>query len=265
VGTADTSIYATHSFLKRRDRARHRHLIFEGFTTSPSWVGRPPPFAVPRGTRCIGIPDLVSRRRQDLRWHRYHNSGCRPDGRLSYTLTFTKPDGYRTSAGFTRHAGMVVVRPRRRAPAAASKRGRAELAATLAAGRARFASFTWSVTARPSWCRSSGIVDSVLGASLHARAAVVPRGSTVTWTCATRLRSTPDVYQREKAPEFAVPEPQASVTKVLLNPSPRPTTASSTRDRLRELRHAVPPGNPGSSRRRSASRSPHREGSSTGV
>jgi len=72
----------------------------------------------------------------------YHNSGVPgPDGQLSYTLTFTKPGATRISAAFTPACGgMVIVTDKATGtPAAALRRGRAEQAATLAAGRARFA------------------------------------------------------------------------------------------------------------------------------
>src|SRR5258706_4231100 len=72
----------------------------------------------------------------------YHNSGLPgPDGRLSYTLTFTKPGRYSYICG--NHAGMrgtVIVTDKPTSTAAAAfKLRRADQAATLAAGRARFA------------------------------------------------------------------------------------------------------------------------------
>jgi len=95
-----------------------------------------------RGTRLLESPDLLSRRRPELRRTGYQQLGVPgPDGQLSYTLTFTKPGRYPYICGIhSGNAGMVIVTDKATGtPAAALRRGRAEQAATLAAGRARFA------------------------------------------------------------------------------------------------------------------------------
>src|SRR5258708_11296663 len=106
-------------------------------------------------------------------------------------------------------------------PAAALKRGRAEQAATLAAGRARFANLhverhgtTFVVPLVGNSQQRYSVLRFTRGPL------VVPRGSTVTWA----MRDTFEIHtvtftSGEKPPEFVGPEPQSSgPPKLLLNP-----------------------------------------------
>src|SRR6267142_2228002 len=183
----------------------------------------------------------------------YHNSGVPgPDGRLSYTLTFTKPGNYSYICGI--HSGMrgtVIVRDKATGtPAAALKRGRAEQAATLAAGRARFANLhveRHGTTFVVPLVGNSQQRYSVL--RFTREPLVVPRGSTVTWA----MRDTFEIHtvtftSGEKPPEFVVPEPQSSgPPKVLLNPKALVPTTTTQYDGTGYVNSGMlfPPGNPG--------------------
>src|SRR5258708_5328342 len=209
--------------------------IFEGFhTVGVLGGGAAPPFAVPEGDKMYWNPLIlfpVGDKTYDGTG--YHNSGIPgPDARLSYTLNLTKPRRYTYLCGL--HAGMkgvVIVNDKvAGTPAAALKRGRAEQAATLAAGRARFANLHVER-------HDSTFVVPLVGNSekrysvlrFTREPLVVPQGSTVTWT----MRDTFEIHtvtftSGEKPPEFVVPEPQASgPPKVLLNPKAlAPTTTT---------------------------------------
>src|SRR5438309_8138534 len=97
-------------------------------------------------------------------------------------------------------------------PAAALKRGRAEQAATLAAGRARFANLhveRHGTTFVVPLVGNSQKRYSVL--RFTRKPLVIPRGSSVTWA----MRDTFEVHtvtftSGEEPPRFAVPEPQPS-------------------------------------------------------
>jgi len=122
-------------------------------------------------------------------------------------------------------------------PAAALKRGRAEQAATLAAGRARFAKLhveRHGTTFVVPLVGNSRQRYSVL--RFTREPLVVPRGAKVTWA----MRDTFEIHtvtftNGEKPAQVVVPEPQSSgPPKLLLNPKalvpppPRSTTAPGT-------------------------------------
>src|SRR5712692_7432289 len=235
--TADTSIYANAFFPRAIEIAVGDTVTwtFEGFHNVAFLGGSDEtPFSVPEGDKMYWNPLIlfpVGDKTYDGTG--YHNSGVPgPDGRLSYTLTFTKPGRYSYICGI--HSGMrgtvIVTDKAKGTPAAALKRGRAEQAATLAAGRARFAKLhveRHGTTFVVQLVRNSQQRYSVL--RFTREPLVVPRGSTVTWT----MRDTFEIHtvtftSGEKPPEFAVPEPQASgPPKVLLNPRAlAPTTAT---------------------------------------
>src|SRR6267142_2395863 len=187
--------------------------------------GAAPPFAVPEGDKMYWNP-LILFPAGDKTYDGsgYHNSGMPgPDGRLSYTLKFTKPGRYSYICGI--HSGMrgtvIVTDQAKGTPAAALQRGHAEQAATLAAGRARFANLHVE--------RHGTTFVVPLGGNSQQRYSVlrftreplgVPRGSTVTWA----MRDTFEIHtvtftSGEKPPEFVVPEPQSSgPPRLLLNP-----------------------------------------------
>src|SRR5260370_28145559 len=145
--TADTSIYANAFFPQPIEIGVGDTVTwtFEGVHNVAFLCGgAAPPFSVPQGDTMYWTP-LILFPAGDNTYDGtgYHNSGMPgPDGRLSYTLTFTKPGRYSYICGI--HSGMrgmvIVTDKATGTPAAALQRGRAELAATLAAGRARFAS-----------------------------------------------------------------------------------------------------------------------------
>jgi plastocyanin len=135
-------------------------------------------------------------------------------------------------------------------PAAALKRGRAEQAATLAAGRARLAGLQVERN-------GTSFVVPLVGNSKDRYSVlrftkeplVIPRGSTVTWS----MRDTFEVHtvtftSGEKPPPFAVPEPQTTgAPKLLLNPKALTPTNATRYDGTGYVNSGVlyPPGNPG--------------------
>src|SRR5439155_7250704 len=144
--TADTSIYANAFFPQTIEVGVGDTVTwtFEGFHNVAFLSGgAAPSFGVPEGDKTYWNPQvLFPAGGRSYDGTGYHTSGLPgPDGRLSYTLTFTKPGRYPYMCTIhPRMSGMVIVTDKATGtPAAALKRGRAEQAATLAAGRARFA------------------------------------------------------------------------------------------------------------------------------
>jgi plastocyanin len=255
--TADTSIYANAFFPQTIEVGVGDTLTwtFEGFHNVTFLSGgAAPPFAVPEGDKAYFNPQMLfpaGGRSYDGTG--FYTSGVPgPDGRLSYTLTFTKPGRYEYVC--TIHSGMrgmVVVKDKPTGtPAAALKRGRAEQAATLAAGRARFARLAVERN-------GTSFVVPLVGNSRQRYSLlrftreplVVPLGSTVTWA----MRDTFEVHtvtftSGEKPPQFTVPEPQASgAPKVLLNPKALTPTTATQYDGTGYVNSGLlfPPGNAG--------------------
>jgi plastocyanin len=255
--SADTSIYAN-AFFPRNITIGVGDTVgwtFEGFHNVAFLSGgAPPPFAVPEGDKTYWNPQMLfPAGGQSYDGTGYHTSGLPgPDGKLSYALTFTKLGRYEYDC--TIHPGMrgtvIVTNQPTGTPAAALKRGRAEQAATLAAGRAAFARLAVERN-------GSTFVVPLLGNSRERYSVlrftreplVVPLGSTVTWA----MRDTFEVHtvtftSGEKAPQFAVPEPQASgALKVLLNPKALTPTNTTQYDGTGYVNSGLlfPPGNPG--------------------
>jgi plastocyanin len=255
--TADTSIYAN-AFYPRAIEVGVGDTVtwtFEGFHNVAFLSGgAAPPFGVPEGGKTYWNPQmLLPVGGQSYDGTGYHNSGVPgPDGHLSYTLTFTKPGRYTYVC--TIHAGMrgmVIVSDKATGtPAAALKRGRAEQAATLAAGRARFAGLKVERN-------GTTFVVPLVGNSQERYSVlrftreplVVPAGSTVTWT----MRDTFEIHtvtftSGEKPPQFVVPEPQSSgAPKLLLNPKALTPTNITQYDGTGYVNSGLlfPPGNPG--------------------
>jgi len=255
--TADTSIYAN-AFFPRAIEIGVGDTVtwtFEGFHNVAFLSGgAAPPFGVPEGDKTYWNPQMLFPAGDpSYDGTGYHNSGVPgPDFRLSYTLTFTKPGRY--SYVCTIHSGMrgmvIVTDKATGTPAAALKRGRAEQAATLAAGRARFASLKVERN-------GTGFVVPLVGNSQQGYSVlrftreplVVPLGSTVTWA----MRDTFELHtvtftSGEKPPQFAVPEPQSSgAPKVLLNPKALTPTNTARYDGTGYVNSGLlfPPGNAG--------------------
>jgi plastocyanin len=253
--TADTSIYANAFFPQA---------IVIGVGDTVAWTfegfhnvaflsgGAAPPFAVPEGGKMYWNPQMLfPAGGQSYDGTGFHTSGVPgPDGRLSYTLRFTKPGRYAYVC--TIHPGMrgtvIVTDKPIGTPAAALKQGRAEQAATLAAGRARLAGLEVERN-------GPSVVVPLVGNSQQRYSVlrftreplVVPRGSTVTWT----MRDTFEIHtvtftSGEKPPRLAVPEPQPSgAPKVLLNPKALTPTTSTQYDGTGYVNSGLlfPPGN----------------------
>lgn len=254
--TPDTSIYANAFFPQAIEIGVGDTVtwIFEGFhNVAFLGGGATPPFAAPEGNKMYFNPVVVlPAGDKSYDGTGYHNSGVPgPDGQLSYTLTFTKPGRYSyICAIHSGMRGMVIVKDKARGtPAAALKRGRAEQAATLAAGRAAFANLHVEH-------RGTTFVVPLLGNSQQRYSVlrftreplVVPKGSTVTWT----MRDTFEIHtvtftSGEKPPPFVVPEPQASgPPKLLLNPRALTPTTTTQYDGTGYVNSGMifPPGTP---------------------
>jgi plastocyanin len=255
--TADTSIYANGFFPETIDVAVGDTVTwtFEGFHNVTFLSGgAAPPFALREGDKTYWNPQtLFPVGDHGYDGTGYHTSGVPgPDGRLSYTLVFTKAGRY--PYGCTIHAGMggmVIVTDRATGtPAAALERGRVEQAATVAAGRARLAGLEVERS-------GTTFVVPLVGNSQQRYSVlrftreplVVPRGSTVTWA----MRDTFEVHtvtftSGEKLPQFAVPEPQSNgPPKVLLNPRALTPTNATQYDGTGYVNSGLlfPPDNPG--------------------
>jgi plastocyanin len=257
--TADTSIYANAFFPQTIEIGVGDTVTwtFEGFHNVAFLSGgAAPPFGVAEGDKTYWNPQTlfpVGDQRYDGTG--YRNSGVPGrDGRLSYTLTFPKPGRYPYVC--TLHSGMrgtvIVTAKATGTPAAALKRGRAEQAATLAAGRARLAGLGVER-------HGTSVVVPLVGNSQQRYSVlrftreplVVPRGATVTWA----MRDTFEIHtvtftSGDKPPQFAVPEPQSNgPPKVLLNPKALTPTNTTRYDGTGYVNSGLlfPPGNPGKS------------------
>lgn len=255
--SADTSIYANAFFPQTIEIGVGDTVTwtFEGFHDIAFLSGgAAPPFAVPEGNKMYWNP-LILFPAGDSTYDGtgFHGSGVPgPDGKLSYTLTFTKPGRYSYICAI--HSGMqgtVIVGDKATGtPAAALQRGRAEQAATLAAGRSRFANLHVER-------HGTTFVVPLVGNS-HERYSVlrftreplvIPRGATVTWT----MRDTFEIHtvtftSGEQPPQFAVPEPQPSgPPKLLINPKAAAPTTTTQYDGTGYVNSGMlfPPGNPG--------------------
>ena len=254
--TADTSIYANAFFPQSIEIGVGDTVTwtFEGFhNVAFLGGGAAPPFAVPEGDKMYWNPlILIPAGDKTYEGTGYHNSGLPgPNGQLSYTLTFTKPGRYSYICAI--HSGMrgtVIVKDKPTGtPAAALRRGRAEQAATLAAGRARFANLHVEH-------HGTTFVVPLVGNSRQRYSVlrftreplVVPRGATVTWT----MRDTFEIHtvtftSGEKPPQFAVLEPDSSgPPKLLLNPKALAPTTAAQYDGTGYVNSGMlfPPGNP---------------------
>jgi plastocyanin len=255
--TADTSIYANAFFPQTIEIGVGDTInwVFEGFHNVAFLSGGAvPPFGVPEGDKTYWNPQtLFPVGDPSYDGTGYHASGVPgPDGRLSYTLTFTKPGRYQYVC--TVHAGMrgmvVVTNKPAGTPAAALKRGRTEQAATLAAGRARFAHLAVER-------HGTSFVVPLVGDSRKRYSVlrftreplVVPLGATVTWAMRDTFEAhTVTFTSGEKPPQFVVPEPQASgPPKMLLNPKALTPTTAAQYDGTGYVNSGLlfPPGNPG--------------------
>jgi plastocyanin len=254
--TADTSIYAN-AFFPRQIEIGVGDAItfsFEGFHNVAFLGGAaPPPFSVQEGGKAYWNPQiLVPAGDKTYDGTGFHNSGLPgPDGRLSYTLTFTKPGRYSYICSI--HPGMramvMVTDKPKGTPAAALRRGRAEQSATLAAGRARFTNLRverHGTTFVVPLVGNSKQRYSVL--RFTRKPLVVPRGSTVTWA----MRDTFEIHtvtftSGEEPPKFVVPEPQPNgPPKLLLNPKALTPTTATQYDGTGYVNSGMlfPPGNP---------------------
>jgi plastocyanin len=252
--TADTSVYANAFFPKAIEIGVGDTLTwtFAGFHNVAFLSGGAPnPFAVPDGNKIYWNPRIVvPAGDKTYDGTGYHNSGVPGNGPFSYTLVFTKPGRYTYECSI--HSGMrgvVVVKDKATGtPAATLKQGRAEQAATLAAGAARLASLQPERNGNTVVLPLIGNSEQRYSLLRFSRGPVIiPRGTTVTWT----MRDTFEIHtvtftSGEKPPEFALPEAQASgPPKLLINPKALTPTSVDHYDGTGYVNSGLlfPPGN----------------------
>lgn len=254
--TRDTSVYANGFFPRQIEIAVGDSITwtFEGFHNVAFLSGSAaPPFAVPEGDKLYWNPQMllpVGGKTYDGTG--YHNSGTPATWPFSYTLTFTKPGRYMYDC--TIHAGMrgvVIVKGKvTGTPAAALQRGRAEQAASLAAGAARLASLEPEHQGDTLVLPLVGDTAKRYSILRFSRGPLTVRqGATVTWAMRDPFEAhTVTFSSGEKPPEFVVPEPQATgPPKVLLNPKAITPTGINHYDGAGYVNSGMlfPPGNPG--------------------
>lgn len=184
----------------------------------------------------------------------YRNSGSPPEfpKPLIYSLTFTKTGTFHYVCLIHGPAmsGTVIVKKKvTGSPAAALRRGRSELAASLKAGRAAWAKF------RPE-TKAGTVVIPLIGngqagfSILRFTPAplVIKAGTTVTWT----MRDPHEIHTvtflgGEKPPQFIIPQPQQQgPPKLLINPKVLTPTQVKTYDGMGFVNSGIlfPAGSP---------------------
>jgi plastocyanin len=253
---ADTSVYANGFFPRAIEIGVGDTITwtFEGFHNVAFLSGgAAPPFAVPEGNKMYWNPQmLLPVGDQTYDGTGYHNSGTPGTGPFSYSLTFTKPGRYTYEC--TIHSGMrgvVIVKEKATGtPAAALKQGRAEQAASLAAGTARLASLTTERHGDTVVLPLVGSRDQRYSLLRFGREPlVIHRGATVTWAMRDPFEiHTVTFMSGEKPAAFVIPEPrQSGPPKLLLNPQAITPTTVKTYDGTGYVNSGMlfPPGNPG--------------------
>jgi plastocyanin len=154
----------------------------------------------------------------------YTNSGAPQEPKFTYSLTFTRAGAYEYVNLFGFPAGRGVVNVRERvfnSPEATERRGRNDLAATLRAGQAAWA--TWEIERQGQTVVLPMIGEPKAGFSIlrfSKEPIVVSPGTTVSWVNRDSVRPHAVTFAGgEPAPAFVIVEPQASgPPRLLMNP-----------------------------------------------
>jgi plastocyanin len=210
---------------------------FAGFHNVSFLSGAPSPaFAVKNGSSYEGNPQVFfPAGTSTYDGTGFHNSGVPPsDKPFTYSLTFTKPGRYEYAC--TLHPGMggivnVVDGAVSETPQAALARGRAEQAATLAAGTKAYDGLNPQAT-------GSNVVVTLVGDRQERYSVlrfthdplVISVGTTVTWTVKDPFEVHTVTFASGAAlPQFITPQPQPSgppriaLSAVALTPTSTPT------------------------------------------
>lgn len=199
---------------------------FEATHTVTFLGGRPRPAnRLREGDKFYRNPDVFFRAGGDTYdGTSYLNSGTPPDRKFIYSLTFTKAGTYEYMCLLHLPAMSGTVNVRERAfnsPAATERRGRSELAATLMAGEAAWA--TWEPERRGQTVILPMIDDPKAGFSIlrfTKDPLVISPGTTVTWVNRDSSRPhTATLLGGEPPPAEVIVEAQAQgPPKLLINP-----------------------------------------------
>jgi plastocyanin len=239
--TPDISIYAN-GFFPRELTVHTGDTVtfqFAGFQNVTFLSGAaPPPFAIKDGNGYDGNPKVFfPAGASTYDGTGFHNSGVpSSDKPFTYALTFTKPGHY--EYGCTLHPGMigiinVVDGAVTETPEAALARGKAEQAATLAAGTKAYDSLNPQTT-------GSNVVVTLVGDRQERYSVlrfthdplVISAGTTVTWTVNDPFEvHTVTFASVAQLPQFITPQPQpGGLPKILLSAAALAPTSTRTYD-----------------------------------
>jgi plastocyanin len=239
--TPDISVYANGFFPRELTIHTGDTVAFQfvGFHNVSFLSGAPPPaFAIKSDTGYDGNPQVfLPAGTSTYDGTGFHTSGISPgDKPFTYTLTFTKPGRYEYAC--TIHPGMagiinVVDGAVTETPEAALARGKAEQAATLAAGTKAYDNLNPTTT-------GSNVAVTIVG-DKQARYSVlrfshdplvIPVGTTVTWTDTDPFEvHTVTFASGARLPQFITPQAQPSgPPKILLSTTALTPTSAKTYD-----------------------------------
>ncbi len=239
--TPDVSVYANGFFPRELTIHTGDTVVFQfaGFHNVTFLSGAaPPPLAIKDGSGYDGNPQVFfPAGSSTYDGTGFHNSGVPPgDKPFSYSLTFTKAGRYEYAC--TLHPGMtgiidVVDGAVAETPDAAIARGKAERAATLAAGMKAYDGTTPQTS-------GSNVVVTLLGSSRDRYSVlrftrdplVVPAGTIVTW----RVNDPFEVHtvtfpSGAQLPQFISAQPQpGGLPKIILSTAALTPTSATTYD-----------------------------------
>ena len=259
--TPDVSVYAN-GFYPREITVHTGDTVtwqFAGYHNVTFLSGAtPPPLAVKEGDNYYGNPlSFFPAGTSTYDGSGFHGSGVPPsDKPFSYSLTFTKAGRYEYSC--TLHPGMtgivnVVNGPVSETPEAALARGRAEQAASLAAGTKAYANLNPQVTGSHVTVPLIGSRDDRFSLLRFTHdPLVIAVGTTVTWTIQDpfEVHTVTFTDNNGHLPEFFVPQMQANgPPKILFNGIALTPTTRTTYDGTGWVNSGLlaAPGSPGHS------------------
>jgi plastocyanin len=239
--TPDVSVYANGFFPQQLTIHTGDTVTwqFDGFHNVSFLSGMPAPgFATKDGTSYVGNPQVFfPAGSSEYDGTGFHNSGVPPsDKPFSYTITFTKAGHYEYAC--TIHPGMAGVinvtdGPVTETPDAALARGKAEQAASVAAGAKAYRELKPQIKGKNVVVRLVGNKQQRFSLLRYMPDPLtIAAGTTVTWTIDDPYEVHTITFARDtKLPELIVPQPQpGGAPKLVLNPLVLTPTSTSTYD-----------------------------------